>query len=159
MRTRKSKAPVGRGRPPQREALYGAKYDTALLTWMQPGQVLDRPRGDFPNHGAERGRGNGRMINSNFTAGEQQMRAMPSNLLADASVRTGNLRNHIPGHTVHTSGEEPQFSCKSDKTNLLAMHKDSALKRSGKAPPAQRTAAGLRFPGRGPGREPERLLP
>jgi hypothetical protein len=33
------------------------------------------------------------------------------------------------GYTVHASKEEPQYLIKSDKTDHLAMHKGSALKR------------------------------
>jgi hypothetical protein len=33
------------------------------------------------------------------------------------------------GYTVHASNEEPQFQIKSDKTDHLAVHKGSALKR------------------------------
>ncbi len=33
------------------------------------------------------------------------------------------------GYTVHASREEPQYLIKSDKTDHLAMHKGSALKR------------------------------
>jgi Hypervirulence associated proteins TUDOR domain len=33
------------------------------------------------------------------------------------------------GYTVHASEEEPQYSIKSDKTDHMAMHKGSALKK------------------------------
>jgi len=33
------------------------------------------------------------------------------------------------GYTVHASPEEPQFLIKSDKTDHMAMHKGSALKK------------------------------
>ena len=33
------------------------------------------------------------------------------------------------GYTVHASKEEPQYLIKSDKTDHLAMHKGSALKK------------------------------
>ena len=33
------------------------------------------------------------------------------------------------GYTVHASKEEPQYLIKSDKTNHMAMHKGSALKK------------------------------
>ncbi len=36
------------------------------------------------------------------------------------------------GYTVHASKEEPQYLIKSDKTDHLAMHKGSALKKIGK---------------------------
>lgn len=36
------------------------------------------------------------------------------------------------GHTVHASAEEPQYRIKSDKTDHIAMHKGSALKKIGK---------------------------
>jgi hypothetical protein len=37
------------------------------------------------------------------------------------------------GYTVHASKDEPQYLIKSDKTDHLAMHKGSALKRVPKA--------------------------
>ncbi len=36
------------------------------------------------------------------------------------------------GYTVHASKEEPQYLIKSDKTEHLAMHKSSALKKIAK---------------------------
>ena len=39
------------------------------------------------------------------------------------------LPNHLQGCTVHASKEEPQYLIKSDKTDHLAMHKGSALKK------------------------------
>ena len=36
------------------------------------------------------------------------------------------------GYTVHASEEEPQYLIESDKTDHLAMHKGSALKKLGK---------------------------
>ena len=33
------------------------------------------------------------------------------------------------GYTVHASNEEPQYQIKSDKTDHVAMHKGSALKK------------------------------
>lgn len=37
------------------------------------------------------------------------------------------------GYTVHASNEEPQYLIKSDKTDHLAMHKGSALKKIAKS--------------------------
>ena len=42
------------------------------------------------------------------------------------------------GYTVHASKEESQYQIKSDKTNHVAMHKGSALKR---LPKSKRTKA------------------
>jgi hypothetical protein len=39
------------------------------------------------------------------------------------------------GYTVHASKDEPQYLIKSDKTDHLAMHKGSALKKLRKAKP------------------------
>jgi hypothetical protein len=39
-------------------------------------------------------------------------------------------------YTVHASKEEPQYLIKSDKTDHLAMHKGSALKKLGKNTPS-----------------------
>jgi len=35
------------------------------------------------------------------------------------------------GHNRHASKEEPQYEIKSDKTDQVAAHKESALKKSG----------------------------
>ncbi len=37
------------------------------------------------------------------------------------------------GYTVHASKQQPQYLIKSDKTEHLAMHKGSALKKIGKS--------------------------
>ena len=37
------------------------------------------------------------------------------------------------GYTVHASKEEPQYLIKSDKTDHLAMHKGSALRKTAKS--------------------------
>ena len=37
------------------------------------------------------------------------------------------------GYTVHASNEEPQYLIKSDKTDHLAMHKGSALRKIAKS--------------------------
>jgi hypothetical protein len=42
------------------------------------------------------------------------------------------------GYTVHASKEEPQYQIKSDKTDHVAMHKGSALK---KLPKSKRSKA------------------
>jgi hypothetical protein len=36
---------------------------------------------------------------------------------------------HFKGHTVHASKAEPQYLIESDKTDHMAMHKGSALKK------------------------------
>ncbi|MEO8836498.1 MAG: DUF2945 domain-containing protein [Caldimonas sp.] len=36
----------------------------------------------------------------------------------------------VPGHTHHASNAEPQYEIESDKTNHVAMHKGSVLKKS-----------------------------
>jgi hypothetical protein len=52
---------------------------------------------------------------------------------------TGRVRGHIirvvtskirfKGYTVHASREEPQYEIRSDKTDHIAMHKGSALRK------------------------------
>lgn len=54
------------------------------------------------------------------------------------------------GYTVHASREEPQYLIKSDKTDHLAMHKGSALRRL-------RGPAGARAAPRNPGSRRQRL--
>lgn len=54
---------------------------------------------------------------------------------SEAGYVWGTIRkkvtSEIPfkGYTVHASKEEPQYLIKSDKTDHLAMHKGSALKK------------------------------
>jgi hypothetical protein len=53
-------------------------------------------------------------------------------------VRGTIRRKHISeitfkGYTVHASKEEPQYLIKSDKTDHLAMHKGSALRKIAKS--------------------------
>jgi hypothetical protein len=38
-------------------------------------------------------------------------------------------RNPIKGYTVHASSEEPQYEIESDRTNHVAMHKGSAVRK------------------------------
>jgi hypothetical protein len=58
---------------------------------------------------------------------------------SEAGRVTGTIRKkHISeikfnGHTVHASKEEPQYLIKSDKTDHLAMHKGSALRKVAKS--------------------------
>lgn len=37
----------------------------------------------------------------------------------------------LKGYTVHASPDEPQYEIKSDKTEHIAMHKGSALRKTG----------------------------
>ena len=54
---------------------------------------------------------------------------------SEAGRVRGTIKNKIvsqitfKGYTVHASKEEPQYLIKSDKTDHLAMHKGSALKK------------------------------
>ena len=46
--------------------------------------------------------------------------------------KTITTRIKFKGYTVHASKEEPQYQIKSDKTDHVAMHKGSALKKLAK---------------------------
>ena len=54
---------------------------------------------------------------------------------SEAGIVSGIIKQKITseitfkGYTVHASVEEPQYLIKSDKTDHLAMHKGSALKK------------------------------
>ncbi len=54
---------------------------------------------------------------------------------SEAGRVQGTIRKKIiseikfKGYTVHASKEEPQYMIKSDKTDHIAMHKSSALKK------------------------------
>lgn len=54
---------------------------------------------------------------------------------SEAGVVSGTIEKIVTseitfkGHTVHASKEEPQYQIKSDKTDHIAMHKGSALKK------------------------------
>jgi hypothetical protein len=41
----------------------------------------------------------------------------------------GTAMPRFKGYTVHASADEPQYEIKSDKTDHIAMHKGSALRR------------------------------
>jgi hypothetical protein len=55
---------------------------------------------------------------------------------SEAGYVTGTIQKKITkeiqfkGYTVHASKDEPQYLIKSDKTDHLAMHKGSALKKT-----------------------------
>jgi len=44
-------------------------------------------------------------------------------------IRVITTRITFKGHTVHASKDEPQYEIKSDKTDHIAMHKGSALRK------------------------------
>ena len=44
-------------------------------------------------------------------------------------VRVVTTPIQFKGYTVHASADEPQYEIKSDKTDHIAMHKGSALRR------------------------------
>jgi len=44
-------------------------------------------------------------------------------------VRVVTAPIQFKGYTVHASADEPQYEIKSDKTDHIAMHKGSALRR------------------------------
>lgn len=54
---------------------------------------------------------------------------------SEAGLVRGTIKKRITseiefkGYTVHASKEEPQYLIKSDKTDHMAMHKGSALKK------------------------------
>jgi hypothetical protein len=54
---------------------------------------------------------------------------------SEAGIVRGKIKKKITapmqfkGYTVHASKEEPQYLIKSDKTDHMAMHKGSALKK------------------------------
>ncbi len=58
---------------------------------------------------------------------------------SEAGRVRGTIRKKHPsevtfkGYTVHASKEEPQYLIKSDKTDHLAMHKGSALRKIAKS--------------------------
>ncbi len=60
---------------------------------------------------------------------------------SEAGRVRGTIRKKITtevkfkSYTVHASKEEPQYLIKSDKTDHLAMHKGSALKKTTGKPP------------------------
>ena len=57
---------------------------------------------------------------------------------SEAGLVRGTIKKRITseitfkGYTVHASKEEPQYLIKSDKTDHMAMHKGSALKKVSK---------------------------
>ena len=53
-------------------------------------------------------------------------------------IRKVTSRIKFKGYTVHASKQEPQYEIKSDKTDHLAMHKGSALKKLSKSKQSSR---------------------
>ena len=53
-------------------------------------------------------------------------------------IRKVTSKIKFKGYTVHASKQEPQYEIKSDKTDHLAMHKGSALKKLSKSKQASR---------------------
>ena len=53
-------------------------------------------------------------------------------------IRKVTSRFKFKGYTVHASKQEPQYEIKSDKTDHLAMHKGSALKKLSKSKQSSR---------------------
>ena len=44
-------------------------------------------------------------------------------------IRVITTRTTFKGYTVHASNDDPQYEIKSDKTDHIAMHKGSALRK------------------------------
>ena len=65
---------------------------------------------------------------------------------SEAGRVRGTIRKQVTspitfkGYKVHASREEPQYLIKSDKTDHLAMHKGSALKKIAKNKPSPKQA-------------------
>ena len=73
---------------------------------------------------------------------------------SEAGRVSGNIRRKISapmefkGYTVHASSEEPQYLIESDKTDHLAIHKGSALRKL-RRPAGTRTMSKRRHSRRG----------
>jgi hypothetical protein len=85
---------------------------------------------------AERG-GVGRMSQKNettkrFKVGDHVCWNSEAGRVSGRIIKVHTRDVDYKGHTHHASPDEPQYEIKSDKTDHIAMHKGSALKRLSK---------------------------
>lgn len=69
------------------------------------------------------------MTRRRFNVGDRVSWNSEAGRVSGTIVRVVTAPMPFKGHTVHASVDEPQYEIKSDKTDHIAMHKGSALRR------------------------------
>jgi len=69
------------------------------------------------------------MIKKTFKVGDHVSWSSEAGHVSGEIVRVHTKDVEYKGYTHHASEDEPQYEIKSDKTDHIAMHKGSALKR------------------------------
>ena len=64
-----------------------------------------------------------------FKAGDHVSRNSEAGYVSGRIVRIHSKDVDYKGHTHHATADEPQYEIKSDKTDHIALHKGSALKK------------------------------
>lgn len=69
------------------------------------------------------------MTNKRFTIGDHVSWNSEAGRVRGTIIDIVTSATQFKGYTVHASPEEPQYKIKSDKTEHIAMHKGSALRK------------------------------
>ncbi len=69
------------------------------------------------------------MVGNDFKVGDQVEWNSEAGCVQGTIKKKITSEIEFKGYTVHASKEEPQYLIKSDKTDHMAMHKGSALKK------------------------------
>jgi hypothetical protein len=70
------------------------------------------------------------MTRRRFAKGDHVSWSSEAGRVSGRITRVVTSAVQFKGYTVHASEDEPQYEIKSDKTDHIAMHKGSALRRS-----------------------------
>jgi len=69
------------------------------------------------------------VTNQGFKIGDRVSWNSEAGRVRGRIIRLVTTSIQFKGYTVHASAEEPQYEIKSDKTDHIAMHKGSALRK------------------------------
>ena len=69
------------------------------------------------------------MVKKRFKRGDHVSWNSEAGRVRGRITRVITTRTRFKGYTVHASQDEPQYEIKSDKTDHIAMHKGSALRK------------------------------
>src|SRR3954466_10087404 len=103
----------------------GRTHSRSLRTVMATGIVLS---GDFSSQGML-SPGEGGSMAEKFKVGDHVTWNSEAGPVSGTIVRVRTKDFDYKGHTHHASRDEPQYEIKSDKTDHVAAHKGSALKK------------------------------
>lgn len=68
-------------------------------------------------------------MGEHFKVGDHVGRNSEAGHVSGTIIRVHTRDTHYKGHLRHASAQEPQYEIKSDKTEHIAMHRHSALKK------------------------------